>query len=174
MPKGASTAQVNLRKLLYTDSSLTVMSGAKIATYPFAQTSVTDRAHPRNRQYSYSFLPGPVVVEFVRGWGLARTSIFLQFFRSRSFTFHRGKVVAARKRTPADPCIVFSPIHNHCSIATFVLTYSHRLADKPHNTSYVVIGTVFLRFGWFGCVLSSYVSLLLSFLRGIVASHLFL
>ncbi|KAJ7683827.1 hypothetical protein B0H14DRAFT_3675553 [Mycena olivaceomarginata] len=56
------------------NASLTVMSGAEIATYPFVQTSVTERAHPRNAQYSYSFRPGPVVVEFVRGSGLARSS----------------------------------------------------------------------------------------------------
>jgi hypothetical protein len=55
------------------NASLTVMSGAEIATYPFVQTSVTERAHPRNVQYSYSFSPGPVVVEFVKGSGLARS-----------------------------------------------------------------------------------------------------
>ncbi|KAJ7303727.1 hypothetical protein DFH08DRAFT_976900 [Mycena albidolilacea] len=34
------------------NASLTVMSGAEIATYLFAETSVTERTHPRNRQYS--------------------------------------------------------------------------------------------------------------------------
>jgi hypothetical protein len=53
------------------NTSLTVMSGAEIATYPFAQISVTECAHPQNRQYLYSFRLDPVMVEFVRGWGLA-------------------------------------------------------------------------------------------------------
>ncbi|KAJ7874527.1 hypothetical protein B0H14DRAFT_2569208 [Mycena olivaceomarginata] len=51
------------------NTSLTVMSEAEIATSLFVQTGVTERAHPRNAHYPYSFLLGLVVVEFVRRSG---------------------------------------------------------------------------------------------------------
>ncbi|KAJ7695817.1 hypothetical protein B0H14DRAFT_3658431 [Mycena olivaceomarginata] len=80
------------------NASLTVMSGAEIATYPFVQTSVTERAHPQNVQYSYSFRPGPVVVEFVKGSGLARSFLlpnprpYIESYRFNSHVIGIGGV----------------------------------------------------------------------------------